>query len=350
MYQSFLERLVRIFVLHVFADQADGDFAFGIVDAIDQLLPAADVAIFCLDVQILQYQVVHTLGGEYHRNFVNRGDIFGGDHRVFLDVAEERNLRLDVLGQEPVGSAKEYVGLNADAEQFLDRVLCRLGLEFLGGADPGNKRDVHEQRVLAAEFLAHLADSLDERQRLDIPDGAANLDDGDVNVLGHLLHGRLNLVRHVGNDLDGLAQVVAASLLGNDLLVNAAGGPVVVAGELGVGETLVVAEVEVGFGAVVSHEDFAVLEGRHGPGVHVQIGIHLLHVDFQTAALEQAADGSRSQALAQGRHHTTSHKDVLCRHLVLVLNCRGLCEGCTTNYARAPGQLERQSCCLRAQS
>jgi hypothetical protein len=40
----------------------------------------------------------------------------------------------------------------------------------------------------------------------------------------------------VGDDLDGLAEVVAAALLGDDLLVDAAGGEVVVAGEMGVGE------------------------------------------------------------------------------------------------------------------
>ncbi len=102
----------------------------------------------------------------------------------------------------------------------------------------------------------------------------------------------------MGNDLDGFAEVVAAALLGDDLLVDAAGGPVIVAGKLGVGEALVVAEVEVGFGAVVGDEDFAVLEGRHGAGVDVEIRVELHQVDFEPAAFEQAADGGRRQTLA----------------------------------------------------
>ncbi len=102
----------------------------------------------------------------------------------------------------------------------------------------------------------------------------------------------------MGDDLDGFAEVVAAALLGDDLLVDAAGGEVVVAGELGVGEALVVAEVEVGLGAVVGDEDLAVLEGRHGAGVDVEVGVELHQVDAEAAGLEQAADGGCGETLA----------------------------------------------------
>ena len=55
-------------------------------------------------------------------------------------------------------------------------------------------------------------------------------------------------------------------------------------------KTLVVAEVEVGFGAVIGDENFAVLEGRHGAGVDVEIRIKLDQVDLEAAALQQTAD------------------------------------------------------------
>ena len=77
------------------------------------------------------------------------------------------------------------------------------------------------------------------------------------------------------------------------------GGPVVVAGELGVGEALVVSEVEIGFGAVVGDEDLAVLKRRHGARVDVQVRIELHQVDFEAAALEQTADRGCRQTLAQ---------------------------------------------------
>ena len=65
------------------------------------------------------------------------------------------------------------------------------------------------------------------------------------------------------DDLDRLAQVVAVPLLLDDRQVDLAGGVVAVAGERGVGEALVVAQVEVGLGAVVEDVDLAVLVGAH---------------------------------------------------------------------------------------
>jgi hypothetical protein len=64
----------------------------------------------------------------------------------------------------------------------------------------------------------------------------------------------------MGNDLHGLAQVVAPAFLSDDLLVDSAGGQIVVPAQPGMGEALVVAQVEVGFRPVVGHEDLAMLK------------------------------------------------------------------------------------------
>ena len=145
----------------------------------------------------------------------------------------------------------------------LVEVLGGFGLELLGGGDPGDGGDVDEDGVFAAELLAHLADGFEEGAGFDVADGAAGFDDSDVDVGGDFTHRVLDLVGDVGDDLDGFTEIIAAALLpGDDLLVDAAGGEVVVAGEMGVGEAFVVAEVEVSLGAVVGDEDLAVLEGR----------------------------------------------------------------------------------------
>ncbi len=65
------------------------------------------------------------------------------------------------------------------------------------------------------------------------------------------------------NDLDGGAEIVAAPLLGEDVLVDATGRDVVLPGRRAAGETLIMAEVEIGFGAVVGDEDLAMLIRRH---------------------------------------------------------------------------------------
>jgi len=164
-------------------------------------------------------------------------------------------------------------------------VLRRLGLQLLRGGDPGDQRDVNEQGVVAAQILAHLTDGLEEGEGFYVSHRAADLDQQHLALCGHLAHGVLDLVGDVGDDLHGLSEVVAATLLGDDLLVDAPGGEVVVAREPGVGESLVVAEVEIGLCTVVCDEDLAVLKGRHGSGIYVQVGVELHHVDLDAARL-----------------------------------------------------------------
>ena len=121
--------------------------------------------------------------GEHQRHLVDAGHVLGGDDRLFVDVAEERDLALDVLIEEAVGAAEQDVGLDADGAQVAHAVLRRLGLELAGRADEGHQRQVDVERVLAADVLAQLADRLEERQALDVADGAADLDDDDVDVV-----------------------------------------------------------------------------------------------------------------------------------------------------------------------
>jgi hypothetical protein len=81
-----------------------------------------------------------------------------------------------------------------------------------------------------------------------------------VHVLRDLLHSGFNLIGDMRNHLHCLTQVVAAPLLGDDLLVEASGGPVVIARKFGVREALVVAQVEISLGAIVGHKNLAVLK------------------------------------------------------------------------------------------
>ena len=61
--------------------------------------------------------------------------------------------------------------------------------------------------------------------------------------------------------LHRLAEIIPAPFFGDDLFVNASCRPVVVARKFGVREAFVVAEVEVGLGAVVGDEHFPMLKG-----------------------------------------------------------------------------------------
>ena len=139
------------------------------------------------------------------------------------------------------------------------------------------------------------------RQALDVADRAADLAQHEVEALVAVADEILDGVGDVRNDLDGGAEIVAAPLLGEDLLVDAAGGDVVGAGRRPPGEALVMAEVEIGLGAVVGDEDFAVLIGRHRARIDVEIGVELAQPDLVAARLQQRAERRRSETLAQVR-------------------------------------------------
>ena len=154
-----------------------------------------------------------------------------------------------------------------------------------------------------------MAHGFQEGQGLDVTHGAADLDDRHIHRVGRVKAGTaldevLDFVGDMRDDLHGLAQVVAAALFFEDALVDLTGGEVVGLLHPGVDEALVVAQVEVGLGAVVGHEHLTVLEGAHGARIDVEVGVELDEGDFEAARFEDGGQRSGGDSLAQGRHHT----------------------------------------------
>ena len=155
-----------------------------------------------------------------------------------------------------VGAANKGVGLDPDAAQLVDRVLGRLRLQFAGVANVRHQGEVDEHAALGSEVGIELADRLEERQRLDVADRAADLGDHKIDGLG-LCDDQdplLDLVGDVGDHLHRGAEVIAPPLAHDHRVVDGAGGDVGGAGSILVGEALVVAEVEVGLRPVLGDE------------------------------------------------------------------------------------------------
>ena len=217
----------------------------------------------------------------------------------FADVAEQRELAPLLLGDRAVGAHEEDVGCDADRAQLLDRVLGRLGLQLAGRRDVGHQGQVHVDRLSARQVVAELADGLQERHGLDVADGAADLAQHEVELFIAARDERLDLVRDVGNDLHRGAQIVAAPLLLDDVLVDAAGGDVVFLVRRAAGEALVMAEVEIGLRAIVRHENLSMLIGRHGAGVDVEVGIELANPNAIATRLQERAKGRCRDAFSE---------------------------------------------------
>ena len=83
------------------------------------------------------------------------------------------------------------------------------------------------------------------------------------------------------DDLDGSSEIVAATFTCDHGRVDTPGCHIRGLREIDVDESLVVPEVEIGLGTVIGDEDLAVLVGRHGAWVNVQVGIQFDHGDAQ---------------------------------------------------------------------
>src|SRR5439155_20555721 len=100
-------------------------------------------------------------------------------------------------------------------------------------------------------------------------------------------------------DLDGRAQITAAPLARDDLLIDSARGDIVRLMRGNPCETLVMPEIEIGLRAVVGDVDFAVLIGAHRAGIDVEIGIELADSHLESARLEQCREACRRKSLAK---------------------------------------------------
>ena len=111
------------------------------------------------------------------------------------------------------------------------------------------------------------------------------------------------------NDLDRRAEIIAAALLLEDRLVDSARRRVVGLASRDAGEAFIVAEIEVGLGAVIGNEDLAVLGRRHRAGIDVQIGVEFAQPDAVAARLQQGAERCRGNALPEGGHNASRDED-----------------------------------------
>ena len=198
------------------------------------------------------------------------------------------------------GTHDQNVGLDPDFTQLLYAVLSRLGLGFTRGFEIRDEREMNEHHILFADIQRDLANRFQKRQAFDVADGSAQFGDHNVDVGScQFQDGRFDLIRDVRNNLNCSTEVFAAAFFFNHGQINLTGCVVGITIQNARGEAFVMAEVEVGFGAVIQHINFAVLKGTHGARIDVEVRIELLHADFQSAAFEQHTDGRRSQSLAQ---------------------------------------------------
>ena len=284
--QRFIDALVSVFYDAVAAHKRHGAAIFGLGGFPDQGVPVGVLDGVDGQIELLQDFLVKVLPTEFPGNGVNAGgDVAFLDDSFGTDVAEERQLVPVLLRELHFRPADQNVRDNADGAEHRHGLLTGLGLQFLGGPEERDQRQMHEAGVVGAFLETELTGGFQKGLGLDVAGDAAYFAKHDVDVRPRgASDGRFDLVGDMGNDLDGAAQVSAFPLSLENGGVDLAAG---IAGALGAGdarEALIVAQVQVSFRAVVGQKDLAVLEGAHDAGINVQVRIELLHEDTVPAA------------------------------------------------------------------
>lgn len=155
------------------------------------------------------------------------------------------------------------IGNQTSAAHALDGHLC--GLCLLLAVDQGHVADVDLHEVVSSSAHSELRHGLDKGHALDVTNRTSQLDDAHVRLLTRVIDGDfcnsfnpvLDGVDNVRHHLDRVAEVVTSALLLDDVGVDFTGCNVVLAGQGNVEVTLVVAEIEVDFTAIVENKDFS---------------------------------------------------------------------------------------------
>ena len=268
----FVNRFVGVLQLDVFADDANADTMLRRDEFADDLLPMRHVRRRCVEVQQTADEIVEPVALKHERHLVNAVvNVLLLDDRFVRDVAEQRDFLAQFLVERTFATGDQNMRRDADFAQFGDRLLRRLGLQFARRLDERDVGDVHEHHVAVPGFERELADGFEKRQAFDVAGRAADFGDDHVRLglLGEQVNAALDFVGNVRDDLHGFAEVFTFALVVEHGLIDLAAGEVVEARQLDVGEPFVMAEVEIGFRAVVEHIDLAVLIRIHRTRIDV---------------------------------------------------------------------------------
>ena len=92
--ERLVQALVGVLQLDILADDADRDLARGVAQALHQVDPGLHVPLAGLEPEATQDLGVKTFACQHQRNFVDVLDVFRGDHSLFGNAAEQRDLGL----------------------------------------------------------------------------------------------------------------------------------------------------------------------------------------------------------------------------------------------------------------
>ena len=153
--------------------------------------------------------------------------------------------------------------------------------------------------IFFTHIRSELAYCFQKRQTFNIADRTADFHNDDINTIRRQFDACFNLIGDMRNHLDGSPQIITPPFFGNDRVVNLARGEIIVATQMRMGKSFIVPKVQISFGAIIGHKDFAMLKWVHGSGIDIDIGIQLLECYRKPPAFKECTDGCRGKPLTK---------------------------------------------------
>ncbi len=207
---------ISVVQFDILADKADLDDSLARFDALDHMLPVAQIRLVRFQIQLAAYDVGEVRLFKHQGRFIQYGQGEILDHAVRPNVAEAGDLiENSLVGDRFIGTKDDDIGRHAEALQFFDGVLGRLAFMLAGGFEIRHEGHMDIQAVVLAYLVTNLSDRLDEGLALDIADRAADLGDDDVCIsfFADAVDEALDLVRDMRDHLYRLAEILAVTLL-----------------------------------------------------------------------------------------------------------------------------------------
>ena len=101
------------------------------------------------------------------------------------------------------------------------------------------------------------------------------------------------------DDLNRAAEILASALLTDHRIVDLSGCEVIASAHARLDEALVMPQVKIGFRPIFGDKNLTVLEGTHGAGIDVDVGIKLEQSDAKATRFEQGRHRGSCDSFAQ---------------------------------------------------
>src|SRR5690606_10630760 len=218
---------VAVLQVHVLAHHTDLHGARSrLFELAHRVAPHAELRLARPNIQPLGQLRVQAFGMQQERQLVDARCVDCRDHTLYWNVGKQRDLLLETPWNRSIAATDQNVRLDTYLAHLAHRMLGGLGLELSGRDDVRHQGDVHADGVLGTGFQAQLANRFQKRQRLDVADGAAYFEDGNVGTFAGLVDALFDLVGDVRNDLIRGPQVFTTAFFADHRIVDAPGGDV----------------------------------------------------------------------------------------------------------------------------